>query len=186
MVWRTFLTCETFCRSMHATMSGVKQLAGLGSASLLAEILERRSDAGAGSRAGESKWGVLGCRRCCRIDIDVKLVCVSVVLACANFCTACLVSMALSGAHLWGGLNCQSWEEATTEFQGFFFFFASQTRHKINFFIKKFRRCKWRSKFFLFLAFIFCFKRELNPYSPLTYSLTSAHELKPHSSAKSL
>ena len=39
------------------------------------------------------------------------------------------------------------------------------------------------------LAFLFCFKRELNPYSPLlphlrpysplTYSLTSAHELKP-------
>jgi len=34
-------------------------------------------------------------------------------------------------------------------------------------------------------AFLFCFKRELNPYSPLTYSLTSAYELKPHSSAPS-
>ena len=32
------------------------------------------------------------------------------------------------------------------------------------------------------LAFLFCFKRELNPYSPLTYSLTSAHKppLLPH------
>ena len=25
-------------------------------------------------------------------------------------------------------------------------------------------------------SFFFCFKRELNPYSPLTYSLTSAHK----------
>jgi hypothetical protein len=25
------------------------------------------------------------------------------------------------------------------------------------------------------LAFLFCFIRELNPYSPLTFSLTSAH-----------
>jgi hypothetical protein len=39
---------------MQATVSVVKQLAGLRSASLLAEILERRSDAGAGGRAGES------------------------------------------------------------------------------------------------------------------------------------
>ena len=30
------------------------------------------------------------------------------------------------------------------------------------------------------LAFLFCFIRELNLYSPLTYSLTSAHELKPY------
>ncbi len=28
------------------------------------------------------------------------------------------------------------------------------------------------------LAFLFCFKRELTLYSPLTYSLTSARELK--------
>jgi hypothetical protein len=30
-----------------------------------------------------------------------------------------------------------------------------------------------------FLPFIFCFIRELNLYPPLTYSLTSARELKP-------
>ena len=29
------------------------------------------------------------------------------------------------------------------------------------------------------LAFLFCFIRELNLYSPLTLTLTSAHELKP-------
>jgi hypothetical protein len=30
------------------------------------------------------------------------------------------------------------------------------------------------------LAFLFCFIRELTLYSPLTYSLTSARELKPY------
>ena len=41
-------------------------------------------------------------------------------------------------------------------------------------------------------AFLFCFIRELNLYSPLTYFLTSARELKPlpsrsaHPSAKSM
>ena len=59
-------------------------------------------------------------------------------------------------------------------------FFASQTLHNIKNLKKKFRRCKWRNKFF---PFIFCFKRELNPYSPLSSALssalTSAHELKP-------
>ena len=29
------------------------------------------------------------------------------------------------------------------------------------------------------LAFLFCFTRKLTPYSPLTYTLTSARELKP-------
>ena len=47
------------------------------------------------------------------------------------------------------------------------------------------------------LAFLFCFKRELNLYSPITLTLTSARELKPftpplhpslnpHPSAKSI
>ena len=30
------------------------------------------------------------------------------------------------------------------------------------------------------LAFLFCFTRELNLYTPLTYSLISARELKPY------
>jgi len=32
------------------------------------------------------------------------------------------------------------------------------------------------------LAFLFCFIRELNLYTPLTYSLISARELKPYTS----
>ena len=57
-----------------------------------------------------------------------------------------------------------------------FSFFASQTLHNINFLKKKIRRSKRQRNFSLLL---FCFTRELNPYSPLTYTLTSARELKP-------
>ena len=57
-----------------------------------------------------------------------------------------------------------------------FSFFASQTLHNINFFKKKNPAKQKTAQFF---PFFFCFTRELNPYSPLTYTLTSARELKP-------
>ena len=53
--------------------------------------------------------------------------------------------------------------------------FASQSQHKYKIII--FFPAKQMTK--QILAFLFCFKRELNPYSPLTLTLTLRPSLNP-------
>ena len=65
--------------------------------------------------------------------------------------------------------------EGSSDYWTVYKFFASQSLHN-RIFLKKNPAKQKTAQFF---PFLFCFTRELHLYSPLTYTLPSARELKP-------